>query len=318
MFGRRFLAASCAASVVAFASGASFAQSQGIVAPQSQPSADEVAARTLFQQAVAELDAGQFAEAAAHFEESLRRNPAPVAQFNLAFAYRGLGRYLDAVDAVERFLANPGNTPADRVEAARLELQRMRAAVARVRVRVEPEGATVLIDARPGRLRDGAFDVDPGRRVIEVSRVGYRPERREIVLAQGATEELSVSLAVIDTAGRLRVEPSVPGARVSIDGVFVGTGIVERPARMGAHQIEITAEGYLRFTRSVRVGGTGLVRVDATLQRPRPNPWPWLGPTIAVVGVAAASVGGWFIYDACCRPTLDPVLPPDAWGPPLR
>jgi tetratricopeptide (TPR) repeat protein len=135
---------------VAFASGASFAQLQGIVALQSQPSADELAARALFQQAVAELDAGQFAEPAAHFEESLRRNPAPVAQFNLAFAYRGLGRYLDAVDAVERFLANPGNTPVDRVDAARLELQRMRAAVARVRVRVEPEGSTVLIDGRGG------------------------------------------------------------------------------------------------------------------------------------------------------------------------
>lgn len=315
---RRLVAASCAAVSVLCASSVGLSQAQELVAPQRALSADEVAARALFQQAVGELEAGQFAEAAAHFEESLRRNPAPVAQFNLAFAYRGLGRYLDAADAVDRFLQNPGNTPADRVEAARVELQRMRAAIAHVRVRAEPEGATVLIDARPGRLRDGVFDVDPGRRVIEVSRVGYRPERRELVLAQGATEELSVSLSVIDTAGRLRIEPSVPDARVTIDGVFAGTGIVERPARMGAHQIEITAEGYLRFTRAVRVGGTGLVRVDATLQRPRPNPWPWLGPTIGVLGVAAASVGGWFIYDACCRPTLDPTLPPDAWGPPLR
>jgi hypothetical protein len=291
-------------------------QAQGAAAPQL--SADEVAARALFQQAIGELDAGQFAEAAAHFEESLRRNPAPVVQYNLAFAYRGLGRYLDAVAAVERFLQNPGNTQPDRIEAARVELERMRAAVARVRVRVAPEGATVLIDGRPGAERDGAYELDPGRRVIEVSRVGFRPERRELVLAQGAREELTVSLAIIDDAGRLRIEPSVATARVMVDGTFAGTGVVERPARMGMHEIVIVADGYLRFTRAVRVGGTGLVRVDATLQRPRSNPWPWVGASIGVGVAVVGAISGWFIYDACCRPTLEPVLPPGAWGGPLR
>lgn len=277
----------------------------------------ESEARTLFQRAVTELEAGQFAEAAADFEASLQRNPSPVAQFNLAFAYRGLGRYLDAADAVERFLQSPGNTPADRVSAAREELARMRAAVATVRVSVVPEGATVLIDARPGRLREGAYEVDPGRRVIEVSRVGYRPERRELQLAQGARESLVISLTVIDDAGRLRIEPNVPTARVTVDGAFVGTGIVERPARMGEHRVVITAEGYQRLERTVRVGGTGLVRVDATLQRPRANPWPWLGPTIGAVGLAAIAITTYFVVDAA-RPTAEPMLPPDAWGPPLR
>jgi hypothetical protein len=287
-------------------------QAQGVAATPA-----ESEARALFDRAVTELEAGQFAEAAAHFEASLQRNPSPVAQFNLAFAYRGLGRYLDAADAIERFVRSPGNTPADRVTAAREELARMRAAVAAVRVSVAPEGATVLIDARPGRLRDGAYEVDPGRRVIEVSRVGYRPERRELQLAQGARESLVISLAVIDDAGRLRIEPNVASARVTIDGEFAGTGVVERPARMGEHRVVITAEGYQRLERTVRVGGTGLVRVDATLQRPRANPWPWLGPTIGAIGLAAISITTYFVVDAA-RPTAEPTLPPDAWGPPLR
>jgi hypothetical protein len=277
---------------------------------------DEAGARERFQRGVTALQESRFAEAAALFEESYRLNPAPVALFNLAFAYRGLGRYLDAVAAVERYLQNPGNTPADRVDAARVELDRLRQSVARVTVRTAPQEATVWIDGRAARASAGPIEVDPGRRVIEVSRDGYRPERRELVLAAGASESLTVTLAVIDDAGRLRVEPSVATARVTIDGVLAGTGVVERPARMGEHRVVITAEGYLPLERTVRVGGTGLVRVDAVLQRPRANPWPWLGPTIGGVAAVGLAVGGYFLWQAV-RPTADPVVPPDAWGDPV-
>jgi hypothetical protein len=296
--------------------GASHAQARR-QAPVPVPTAEELAAREAFGRGVHALDESRFAEAAAAFEQSYSLNPAPVAQFNLAFAYRGLGRHLDAIATLERFLQSPGNTPADRVQAGRVELESLRATIARLRVTCVPSTAAVLVDGRPATVTDdGAILLDPGRHAVELSRDGFRPQRREIVLAPGANESLSVTLAVIDDAGRLRIEPTVPSARVSIDGVFAGTGIVERPARMGTHRVVITAEGYLSLERTVRVGGTGLVRVDATLQRPRANPWPWLGPTIGVVAVVGLSVGGYFLADSL-RPTAPPPSPSDAWGDPI-
>lgn len=285
--------------------------------PTASPSRDEAAGRALFLRGVEELGASRVAEAARLFEESYRANPVPVALFNLAYAYRGLGRYIDAVASIERFLANPENTAVDRVEAARAELVTLRAAIARVRVSVAPEGASVRVDGRAATAREGEIELDPGRRVIDVSLDGYRGERRTLELAQGAREALSITLSVLDQAARLRVEPAVPNASVTIDGTFVGHGVVERRVSPGSHRVVIEAEGYLRFERRVTVGATGLLRVDAALQRPRPSPWPWLGPVIGVSSAVVVTVVTYLLVDAL-SPEGPPTLPPDAWGPPLR
>ncbi len=280
-------------------------------------SRDEASGRALFLRGVGELGASRFAEAARLFEESYRANPVPVALFNLAYAYRGLGRTIDAISAIERFLGNPENTPADRVEAARTELASLRAAVARVRLSVDPERASVRVDGRVPQVRDGEIEIDPGRRVLEISLSGYRSERREISLAPSARVNLAVTLAVLDQAARLRIEPGVANARVSIDGAFVGLGVVDRLVSPGSHRVVIEADGYLRFERRVTVDATGLLRVDPALQRPRPSPWPWLGPVIGVSSAAVVTVVTYLLVDALSSEG-PPTLPADAWGPPLR
>ncbi len=288
------------------------------LAQQSSDAAVSVdPARASFERGVRALDESRFAEAAAAFEQSYSLNPAPVAQFNLAFAYRGLGRHLDAIATLERFLQSPGNTPADRVQAGRVELESLRATIAQLRVQRTPVDAVVIVDGVTARERDGVILLDPGRHAIECTRTGHRRSREERVFAAGERATMTVTLAVIDDAGRLRVEPTVPSARVTIDGVFAGTGIVERPARMGTHRVVITAEGFLPLERTVRVGETGLVRVDAALQRPRPNPWPWLAPTIAATAVVVVGVATPLILREVLPP-LEPLVPADAWGPPLR
>jgi hypothetical protein len=282
-------------------------------APAQQSESPEItAARAAFQRGVDALEDSRFAEALSAFEESYRRNPVPVALFNLAFAYRGLGRNQDAIATLERFLQDPGANPdREMVANAREECARLRATLVRLTVRATPSNAMVLVDGRRP-TRDGeAFVLDPGRRVIEVTLDGYRPHREERTLEAGATVSAEVTLAVIDDAGRLRIEPSVPDARVTIDGVHAGTGVVERPARLGMHRVVITAEGYLPLERMVRVGGTGLVRVDATLQRPRANPWPWLGPVIGVGSAVAIGLTTWFVAESL-RPFVGP-MPPNCW-----
>ena len=285
-------------------------QQSPVAAPQVSP--EVAAARVAFERGVEALEDSRFAEALSAFEESYRRNPVPAVQFNLAFALRGLGRNQDAIAALERFLQTPGPNPeADMLTNAREESARLRTTLVRLGVRTTPATAAVLVDGRRPTREGDVFVLDPGRRVIEVTLDGYRPHREERVLTPGSSATAEVTLAVIDDAGRLRIEPSVLSARVEIDGRYAGTGVVERPARLGMHRVVITAEGYLPLERTGRVGGTGLVRVDAALQRPRSNPWPWLGPIIGVGAATAIGLTSWFVADSL-RPFEGP-NPRNCW-----
>ncbi|MDP3274976.1 MAG: PEGA domain-containing protein [Deltaproteobacteria bacterium] len=267
-----------------------------VVAPVISP--EEMQARTTFERGIEALNDSQFATAASAFEESFRLNPVPVVLFNLAFAYRGLGRHLDAVSTLDRFLANPGNTPEERQQDARTEQARLRASIVRLTVRCAPEDCLVRVDGHEPSRENGAMLLDPGRHGIDVSREGYRPQHLEMNFESGAQTALPITLAIIDDAGRLRIEPSVLEASVSIDGRMRGVGIVEQRVNMGMHHIEVSAPGHVTLRRDVRVGGTGLVRVEAVMQRTRSNPWVWLGPVIGGVSAAAVGLAIWGVADA--------------------
>ncbi len=266
-----------------------------------------IAARASFEQGVQMLQDSQFAQAAALFERSYQDNPVPVVLFNLAFAYRGQGRTIEALRTLERFVQSPANTPADRIASAREEMARLTAMIAHVNIARAPADAQVAVDARPAEGDLSDVQLDPGTHVIDARRDGYRPFRQELTLAPGARQTIIARLTEIDDQARLRVEPSVPTARITIDGAYAGTGSVEVGARAGMHQVDIEAPGYLTLRRSVQLGGVGLVRVDAVLQRPRSNPWPWLGPVIAVGAASAIALSTWGIAEAT-RGEVGPIV----------
>ncbi|MBL8679085.1 MAG: PEGA domain-containing protein [Myxococcales bacterium] len=253
------------------------------------------AGRAAFEEGVRYLGESRFADAAQSFERSYQANPNPIVLYNLAFAYRGLGRIRDAISAIDRFIAQPASSPADRVAAAREERDRLAASLARLTITLAPTTAQLVIDARPASAAE-PLALDPGTHIVEARNDGYRPFREELQLSAGASRTLAVRLAEIDDQGRLRVEPSVPTARVTIDGTYAGTGALETGVRAGIHRVDITAEGYLPLRREVRVGGTGLVRVDAALVRPRTNTWVWLGPVLAASAIAVG-FGTWGIVE---------------------
>jgi arylsulfatase A-like enzyme/Tfp pilus assembly protein PilF len=60
-----------------------------------------------------------------NLERSLRLQPSPKSYLNLAAAYHGKGRIADAVNALESFLADPGEERPETVEEAKRELARL-------------------------------------------------------------------------------------------------------------------------------------------------------------------------------------------------
>ncbi len=278
--------------------------------PATEPP-NVASARASFERGVQLLQDSRFAEAATSFEQSYRDNPNPIVLFNLAFAYRGVGRVREAIDAIDRFLVGPGNTAADRVPAARAERARLDAALVRLTLSATPADAQLTIDARPVDASASPITLDPGAHVIDARREGYRPFHQELTLSEGASRTIAVQLVEIDGEARLHIEPSVSAARVMIDGRFAGTGVVDVAVRAGNHQVDITADGFSPLRRAVRVGGTGLVRVDAVLQRPRSNPWVWLGPVLAVSAIGIG-LGAWGIAEAT-RGEVGPSVP-NCWN----
>jgi hypothetical protein len=169
-------------------------------AEASQPSVErerEERAQALFRRGIALAAEERWPEAERIFAESFETVPRPSAAFNRALALYRLGRMLEVVETIDRFMAltDARNEGAQRVRAAELQA-RARAALATLQVRVEPADARLEVDGvvRTDTGATRSFAVDPGEHLLILSRPGHLPERRRLVL--GAAERSSVLVAL--------------------------------------------------------------------------------------------------------------------------
>ena len=152
---------------------------------QRIPGAENVApARSLFERALAEIDARRYTPAVLLLEESYRLNPVPVALYNLALAHRALGHHHAAIEHFERYLTQSGgDLPAGRAEAVQNALAQLRAELATVRFDVAPTPFAVNVDGHDAVPVDAALTLDPGAHTVLVTARGHTGERRELRLA---------------------------------------------------------------------------------------------------------------------------------------
>lgn len=161
--------------------------------------ADTATARELFKQGIALSKQGRWEEAREKLARSLTLKATPLTYYTLAVAERESGRLVDALEHFRAFLvATPNETTEAYVEPARKAIAELEKRVARVLVRVEPADAapTLSIDGIP--VPEAALGnkrlVDPGNHVITVSAEGFEPVARSVSLAEGAHEELVITL----------------------------------------------------------------------------------------------------------------------------
>lgn len=301
----RFAAIACALTVAALASGAS---------AQAAPSAESAReARALFDQGIAASDAGRYADAVVAFERSMQLRASPVVLRNLAIAYRGVGRLLDAARAFEQYFANPGaRATAEDLARLRAEYDGMQREIPELRFRVVPEGASVTVDGRAVSDRAAALRIDPGQHVIEARAEDHEPHRETIELQRAERREFTASLRLLAADGRVSIESNVANARIELDGALVGTQSAESAATPGVHSITVTAPGYRPLRRSVTVGRHGVARVSIVLQRAQGFP-PWAIATIVGGSLVAAGVATWIIVDRTRDRFVAPE-PPTYWG----
>jgi hypothetical protein len=171
------------------------------VARAQTPSRADDPARRAFQQGMAALQGNRPADAVRWFTDSYQRRAVPIVQYDLALAYRALGRNLDAATAFERYLADPGaGVDAARLAAVRAEAEALRGRLVQITLALRPAGATVLVDGRVTAVPSSVLLLDPGSHALEVRADGYVSQRREEDFAAGAQVRWEVALVPVPAA----------------------------------------------------------------------------------------------------------------------
>jgi serine/threonine protein kinase len=178
----------------------------------------------------------------------------------------------------------PVTPPAAPAEPERVEpppAQDARPAVApgRLVVRSQPSGALVTIDGRHfGETPVVARGLAPGTHAVRVARPGHVPRTERVTIRAAApVRTLDVTLAPglestpttspTTTRGAIDVDSRPRGARVIVDGRFVGLA----PLRLadvgpGDHQVTLELGGYRSATGRVRVDAGRTAELATTLR----------------------------------------------------
>lgn len=154
-------------------------------------------ARELYAQGTKHYGKGEWAKAYAAFLGSFRLKPHYATAGNLGACEFKLGKHREAAEHfVYFFREQPANEDPVARQRTRELFEKARAQIGGVTIRVNVEGALIKIDGEAigeAPLAGEVF-VDPGERMIEVARPGYRSDVQVVRLAPGSAQTVSFEL----------------------------------------------------------------------------------------------------------------------------
>jgi tetratricopeptide (TPR) repeat protein len=156
------------------------------VLPFAPSRAAAQSARELFDQGAQAMNATNYADAAQKFDASYRKEPTAAALFNLGVAYRAMGHPSKALQAFESSakFADPKKDPKT-LEAARVEVDRMKNGYARYALKLTPDSATITIDDQPATTDEGELWVETGKHKIAFHASGYEDYQQTLEASAG-------------------------------------------------------------------------------------------------------------------------------------
>jgi PEGA domain len=259
-----------------------------------------------------------WAEALSAFLRSYALRPHPTTAYNVGTCLRVLGRYAAARAKFAEVLV-PGSVeqlPATLAESARGFKDELDRLIAHVTITIDPVEAEIAVDGRPlqkterrgeggmpvaiaGILASGPgtappartfeMEVDPGTRVIVLSRKGYRDIVRPDRFAPGSRTALRLDLEQLPAT--LRITSNVEKPVVTVNGVDVGMAPVDVPRAAGVYKVVVAKDGYVPHAMVIRVNPGEDPKLDASLVVEKvpitKRWWFWVGAAVIVAtGVA--------------------------------
>ncbi len=126
-------------------------------------------------------------------------------------------------------------------------------------------GAEVLVDeALVGTTPIDALELDAGSHTLRVRLPGYSEYTDVVTITRGDTAEVAVELFALSEV--LHVVSDPPGARVFVDGNFMGETPVEVELLEGAHSLRLTLRGYHEIIRELAATAGAREEVSLTLE----------------------------------------------------
>lgn len=126
-----------------------------------------------------------------------------------------------------------------------------------IRSNVQDANITINGNSVRGSLPQ-SFNLDPGNYRIVLSRDGYQSAARSVTLDSNTT--VTINLEPITRT--LNIRSNVNGATVYIDGNRRGSGSILLDLQPGTYELRISADGYLDFTRTVRLNSNETVNAN--------------------------------------------------------
>lgn len=172
-------------------------------------------ARELFREGVRLSDRGEWQRAAGRFEESLNLHEASTIRYNLAVSYVRLERLAEAAEHLEVAMA-AGDLPDETRAAAERLLAEITPQLGAIEItRNDTDEVVISLDERaltPGQL-ERQIRVSPGSHVVTVVRHGELIERRQVEIAPGLVERVTLFTTVVaaDEAGEADEADEVEG-----------------------------------------------------------------------------------------------------------
>lgn len=201
---------------------------------------DRAAATALFDEGRKLAAAKKYAEACPKFEAAMRLDPGMGTLFNLSDCHEQIGRTASAWSGFRDVasLAKAANLP-DREQAARDRAAALEPRLARVRIVVPPELASVALTITrdgsqvPSALIGSAIPLDPGTHTIRVAAEGREPFETQVTLSpKGGTVDVQVpALAPKKSDGPAATATSAP---TSAPAGTAGPGPTSAPTSTGA------------------------------------------------------------------------------------
>jgi hypothetical protein len=276
--------------------------------------ADYAAARILYED-------GDYPGALTKLQAAYDASKDPRLLWNMAACEKALRHYVSVLELLERYASEGAQLITEEERQATAELvATVQAFVNELALRVQPDGATVLVDGvvlgttpltRPLRL-------DMGKRQLRIAKDGFVAHEAEIDLAGGKSAALEVTLIPELHEGTLRIV-SDPNAVITLDGHVVGTASWAGKLPSGAHSVHVSAPGKRAHQTEVVIKDDDTSSLLVNLVEDTPPPGLTAGNSgigsvwWIVGGVALAGVG--LSTYLLLRPGEEPRQPPvGSWG----
>lgn len=191
--------------------------------------------------------------------------------------------------------------------------RRRRRARASIEISTDVGGAEIFIDGEPVGVTplEGPIPVSPGEHVVKISRRGYTEFLETFTIPRGRRPFL-VEAILIPVNGIFLIETKPAGARVVIDGRFLGETPFDGDIPEGTRQVEIGLPGHQLHSQVVDVVGGETYDLNLTLE-PIPEVTPFYARWTFWAGVGAATVGVVALSVVLSRGAAEPEAPT---GPP--